>query len=145
MSLKEGTVIYYGGDILTMEHSSPSYSECLVVSSKKDGGKILYSGSIDGLDTEMRSNCRWFDLKGACLMPGFIDPHLHPSMAAVLLTTDFITPFDWNLPDRPKIKGIRSEAEYIEGNTNISCTYSIFNKDKILELVNVVKFFIKYI
>ena len=46
MSLKEGTVIYYGGDILTMENSSPSYSECLVVSSKKDGGKILYSGNI---------------------------------------------------------------------------------------------------
>ena len=115
-NLKQWPVIYHGGEILTMENDSPSYSECLVVSNQSDGGKILYSGRIKDLDTEIKSNGRWFDLKGACLTPGFIDPHLHPSMAAVLLTTDFITPFDWNLPDRPKIKGIRSEKEYLKGN-----------------------------
>ena len=39
-----------------------------------------------------------YDLKGKTLSPGFIDPHLHPSMAAFILTMDFITPFDWNFP-----------------------------------------------
>ena len=115
-NLKEAPIIYYGGDILTMEQSSPTYSECLVVSNPNDGGKILYSGNIEDLDTTIKTSGDWFDLKGACLMPGFIDPHLHPSMAAVLLTTDFITPFDWNLPDRPKIEGIRSEKEYLKGS-----------------------------
>ena len=31
-------------------------------------------------------------------MPGFIDPHLHPSMAAILLPMHFITALDWKLP-----------------------------------------------
>ena len=38
------------------------------------------------------------DLKGQTLSPGFIDPHLHPSMAAFILTMNFITPFDWTFP-----------------------------------------------
>lgn len=32
------------------------------------------------------------------IMPGFIDPHLHPSMAALLLPMHFITAMDWKLP-----------------------------------------------
>ena len=31
-------------------------------------------------------------------MPGFIDPHLHPSMAAVILPMQFITALEWDLP-----------------------------------------------
>ena len=52
-------------------------------------------------------------LKGQTLSPGFIDPHLHPSMAAFILTMNFITPFDWNFPwSRSTTKGVRSEKEY---------------------------------
>lgn len=32
------------------------------------------------------------------IMPGFIDPHLHPSMAAVILPMQFITALPWQLP-----------------------------------------------
>ena len=32
------------------------------------------------------------------ILPGFIDPHLHPSMAAVLLPMQFITALAWDLP-----------------------------------------------
>ena len=32
------------------------------------------------------------------ICPGFIDPHLHPSMAAVLLPMEFITAMRWKLP-----------------------------------------------
>ena len=31
-------------------------------------------------------------------MPGLIDPHLHPVMAAVLLPMQFITAMEWPLP-----------------------------------------------
>ncbi|TNE36825.1 MAG: amidohydrolase, partial [Alphaproteobacteria bacterium] len=34
------------------------------------------------------------------LMPGFIDPHLHPSLGAILLSCHFITAMEWKLPDR---------------------------------------------
>ena len=33
-------------------------------------------------------------------MPGFIDPHLHPTLAAVLLPCHFITAMEWKLPGR---------------------------------------------
>ena len=112
----ERSTIYHGGDILLMEGDVPAYAECVVVSCAEDGGNICYVGDTSGLDDNMRSKGKWFDLKGACMMPGFIDPHIHPSMAGMLLTMDFITPFDWNLPDRPPVKGIRTEKEYYEGN-----------------------------
>jgi hypothetical protein len=35
---------------------------------------------------------------GKIICPGFIDPHLHPSMAAVLLPMEFITAMRWKLP-----------------------------------------------
>ena len=107
--------IYHGGEILTMEDDIPSYAECLVVSGPIDGGKIIYVGDISGLDVDIKSLGKWSDLNGACLLPGFIDPHIHPSMAAVLLTTNFITPFDWTLPDRPPVKGVRTELGYHKG------------------------------
>ena len=107
--------IYHGGEILTMQDDDPSYAECLVISDTNDGGKIVFVGNIDGLDQEIKSKGNWINLKGNCVMPGFIDPHIHPSMAAVLLSTNFITPFDWNLPDRPKVTGIRTEKDYHKG------------------------------
>ena len=33
------------------------------------------------------------------MMPGFIEPHLHPLIAAVILSGDIIAPHDWNVPD----------------------------------------------
>ncbi|HIQ46248.1 MAG TPA: amidohydrolase, partial [Sulfurovum sp.] len=34
------------------------------------------------------------DLKGKTMMPGFIEPHLHPSIAAIMLLNDTIAPHD---------------------------------------------------
>ena len=44
-------------------------------------------------------------------MPGFIDPHIHPSMAGLILSMELITPLDWALPDRA-VAGVRTEAGY---------------------------------
>ena len=38
------------------------------------------------------------DASGLMVSPGFIDPHLHPVMAAVLLPMQFITALEWDLP-----------------------------------------------
>ena len=46
------------------------------------------------------------------LMPGFIDPHLHPMMASVLLPMEFITPEDWHLP-RGDFPGVRTPEGYL--------------------------------
>lgn len=47
------------------------------------------------------------------LMPGFIDPHLHPSLAATLLPTHFITAMAWDLPDGTTAPATRSHQDYV--------------------------------
>jgi len=51
--------------------------------------------------------------EGKVIMPGFIDPHVHPSLPAVLTQFAFIAPDDWSLPtgDFP---GAKSPAAYIK-------------------------------
>jgi hypothetical protein len=45
-------------------------------------------------------------------MPGFIDPHLHPYLAGILLPMEFITPHDWNLPGH-RVEGVRGRQAYL--------------------------------
>ena len=47
------------------------------------------------------------------LMPGFIDPHLHPSMAAVLLPMEFTTAVTWDLPWE-QVEAVTSQAEFLD-------------------------------
>lgn len=70
--------LYFGGPILTM--SDPLYVQAVLV----EDGRILAAGSLDRL--ERMDAGRRVDLKGAALLPGFIDPHSHFSqMAAACL------------------------------------------------------------
>ncbi len=46
------------------------------------------------------------------LMPGLIDPHVHPMQAAVMLNIDFIAPEDWELPG-VTYKGAQTSEAYI--------------------------------
>jgi len=47
------------------------------------------------------------------IMPGFVEPHLHPYLAGVLLPMNFITPHDWDMPGK-KVKGVQGQAEYLQ-------------------------------
>lgn len=101
--------IYFGGDILTMEGETANYAEAVAI---KDG-KILFVGTkaeaekFHGDATEMK------DLKGKTMMPGFIDPHLHPILGAVILNTSFASPFDWNFP-WGKVAAIRGHKPFMD-------------------------------
>ena len=71
--------VFYNGDILTMAGEGPQYVQCLVTS----GDSITYTGD---LGPEVRrildlGDTDSVDLGGKSLLPGFIDPHIHPSMA----------------------------------------------------------------
>jgi predicted amidohydrolase YtcJ len=75
-------VIYFGGDIVTVNDAQPSV-EALAV---KDG-KILAVGTrADLLANDQGAQTRTVDLKGKALLPGFIDPHSH-YIAAIPLAT----------------------------------------------------------
>jgi len=47
------------------------------------------------------------------LMPGLIDPHLHPSLGATLLPTHFITAMQWDLPDGTTAPATQSHEDYL--------------------------------
>lgn len=65
-------VLYHGGDIITMDGSTPKYTESVV----EKNGTIVFVGS----ETEAREkfeDARDIDLKGNTMLPGFLDPHSH--------------------------------------------------------------------
>ncbi|MFL3654396.1 MAG: amidohydrolase, partial [Halioglobus sp.] len=100
--------IYFGGDILTMATDAAQYAEAVAVLN----GKILYVGTSKGALLHQSDETTMVDLKGKTMMPGFIEPHLHPSIAAIMLPNEIIAPYDWVLPDETK-RGVQGHDNYI--------------------------------
>lgn len=82
-----GVIVYYNGDIITMEGDSADYEEAVVV---KDG-KILFVGNQIDAERKAGKDAEEVDLDGKTLLPGFLDAHGHiwnagfQSLAANLL------------------------------------------------------------
>ncbi len=100
--------IYYGGDIITMETDTVQYAEAVAIKN----GKIIFIGSKTGAEKYRGDSTVMNDLKGKTMMPGFIDPHLHPILGAIVLNTQFASPFDWNFP-WGKMKAVRGHDAFI--------------------------------
>lgn len=95
--------IYFGGDILTMSGDAPTYVDALAV---RDGRIAAMGGKADMLKLGGKTT-RLVDLQGKTLMPGFIDPHLHPILGSLILKAKFASPFDWSFPwgDAKAVRG----------------------------------------
>jgi predicted amidohydrolase YtcJ len=100
--------VYYGGKILTMVGDKPTYVEAVVT----HNGKIIYAGKKAVAFHDLEGKTIGVDLKGKTMMPGFIEPHVHPSIAAILLSGDIVAPHDWDVPDGLK-KGVEGHDAYI--------------------------------
>ncbi|KAK3739744.1 hypothetical protein QZH41_003579 [Actinostola sp. cb2023] len=101
--------LYCKGTILTMVGDSEKtvkYAEAVV----EKGGKIAFVGAL-GEAKRIYPKAKEIDLGGRCMMPGHIDPHLHPSMGSMILSMNFITPFDWSLPSGD-YQGVRTQKGY---------------------------------
>ncbi len=90
--VKSKTTIFYGGPIITMENAQPSV-EAVVTS---EYGKIVYVGS-EKEALKQYPNSKKVDLDDKVLMPGFIEQHLHPFLAALTLNMPVIAPEEWKL------------------------------------------------
>lgn len=101
--------IYYGGDILTMANDAPQHVQAVAVLN----GEILFVGSKERSLLHQNDETIMVDLEGKTLMPGFIEPHLHPSIAAIMLPNEIIAPYDWVLPDETK-PGVQGHDKYID-------------------------------
>lgn len=100
--------IYYNGDIITMEGDEANYAEAVV----QREGKIIFVGSKEEAFEKFEGKADQYDLHGATMMPGFIEPHLHPSIAATVLPNEIVAPYDWVLPTVTK-KGVSGHDNYI--------------------------------
>jgi hypothetical protein len=70
--------VYFNGDILTMEGDSPNYAEALVVR----GSDIAFVGDKRKAIALAGKDAKQIDLKGATLLPGFIDSWGHFTLIA---------------------------------------------------------------
>ena len=87
--------VFVARTVRTMEPSLP-VAEAIAV----QDGRIVEVGTLDTMQPWLESHSHEVDdtFRDHCIMPGFIDPHLHPSMAAILLPMHFTTSVGWDLP-----------------------------------------------
>ena len=89
------TVVYTAKVIRTMEPALPEATAVAV-----EDGKVLAVGSLDSLGPLIAARGAWIDrqFEDKVMTPGFIDPHVHPTLPAVLTQFPFLAPDDWYLP-----------------------------------------------
>lgn len=86
--------VFVAKKIVTMDPTQPTATAVAV----RDG-QILSVGSLQDLEPWLKGNKHTVDeqFKDKALMPGFIDPHLHPLLGAIAFQTVWITPEPWSV------------------------------------------------
>ncbi len=77
--VEQAETIFTGGTIVTMEEGAPR-AEALAV---KDG-RILGLGPLAEIETLADDETERVELGSRTLMPGFVEPHTHPAISALL-------------------------------------------------------------
>jgi len=101
--------VYLAKRIITMERAAPEATAVAV----RDG-RIAAVGSPASVVAALGETPHRLDttFQDRFLMPGLIEPHLHPYIAALLLPMAFVTPHDWDLLER-QVKGVRGRDAYL--------------------------------
>ncbi len=87
--------VFVAKKIITMEPAQPEATAVAVAD-----GRIVGVGSLESLQPWIERFDATIDrrFENRILMPGLIDPHVHPSLPAVLTQFPFVAPDDWSLP-----------------------------------------------
>lgn len=87
--------VFVAKKIITMEPALPEATAVAVAD-----GRIVAVGEPKDMDEWIARRGGHVDrtFRDKVLMPGFIDPHVHPSLPAVLTQFPFLAPDDWQLP-----------------------------------------------
>ena len=88
-------VVYTAKVIRTMEPALPIATAVAV-----ENGEIVAVGSEKSLQPLVIARAGRMDrqFEDHIVLPGFIDPHVHPALPAVLTQFPFLAPDDWSLP-----------------------------------------------
>ena len=83
--------------VRTMDQSLPEATAVAV----RDG-RIVEVGTLETLQPWLTRHEHVIDDRFAddVLLPGLIDPHMHPGLIALLLACEWVTPEAWDLPGR---------------------------------------------
>lgn len=95
VSAADELIVYTAKKIITMEPAAPEATAVAV-----QNGRIVAVGSLESLSPWLDSRTSSIDrsLEDKILMPGFIEPHVHPSLPAVTTQFPYLAPDDWSLP-----------------------------------------------
>lgn len=85
--------VYINGSIFTVNEAAP-WAQAVAV----EKNKIVYVGDKEGAMALCDGDTEICDLNGRLLLPGFIDGHCHPVMAAHVLS-GVVFDIDWNLDE----------------------------------------------
>lgn len=132
-ALAQDITIFTAQKIITMENAQP---EATAVAVDLDAGRIVSVGDLDSLSDyvdDQKSNIdRQFDDK--ILMPGFIDPHVHPSLPAVLSQFPFLAPDNWHLPTG-NFPGAITQDAYVTRLKELVAEYQANNADPAIPFI----------
>ena len=105
----EAVTIYPAKQLLTMNTAMPS-AEAIAVA----GNKIVGVGSLAALSGALKERKVTVDKRFAdkVLVPGFIEQHVHPLLAALTLTSDVVSIEEWRLPHKT-FPAARTQIEYL--------------------------------
>ncbi|MFA5103681.1 MAG: amidohydrolase [Candidatus Margulisiibacteriota bacterium] len=107
---RDKTTVYVAKKIITMEDKKETATAVAVT-----GDRIVAVGSLDEVRAALKGQDYTVDNRFAekIITPGFIDPHLHLWLFALVAPMNIITPDDWDLP-WIKVKGISGHEEYLD-------------------------------
>ena len=94
---KAAVTVYAAKKIITMEPHQP-VAEAVAV----ENGRIVAVGSLAAVKAALGSRAFSIDerFRGKIVMPGLIEQHLHPILAALAIKSEIIANDAWVLPDR---------------------------------------------
>lgn len=105
---RPGTItVFIAKKIITMDPTRPTATAVAV----RDG-QVLSVGSLQDLEPWLGKHEHMVDerFSDKVLMPGFIDPHLHPLLGAVAFQTVWITPEPWDVMGQKTSATLGQEA-----------------------------------
>ncbi len=107
--MSEMITVFTARRVITMDPSRPEATAVAV----RDG-RIVEVGDLESLKPWLDHHPHTIDDRfvDAVLMPGLIDPHLHPGLAALLLACEWVPPEPWDLPDG-RVEAVSGKAAFL--------------------------------
>ena len=99
--------IFIAKDIITLNKNNDS-----VEAIATQGSKIIKVGSKEELTSIYPDATLISDYEKAIIVPGFIEHHIHPFLAAVTMNSEILAIEDWQLPSKTSI-GVRDRSSYL--------------------------------